>query len=300
MSVAVLDKIISDYNRKKSLSKYVSLVADEIEFYSKQNKFYKLPQDFIIDVIKRSSSLSSDICCNLAKNLPGIQFEILKNIELDETSNLQQIIEVISAFDGIPLLNLLKEKYSDEQQLVDRDWKFLYEETEAKYEKLNHEHELFKSISDIKDKAATFVGDMVNAHQANMYPDYISAESLEEIIAELSNKPTTVSEAQEMLDTIQRKHKIITGLETPPDGKLTILTPEQIKSLTFDQAMNKLEEAISILERTPLNGPEHDQLYQYAKDLKEYCNSLLKSGKEAIMGIARENNIPLSEIGIYD
>lgn len=71
-----------------------------------------------------------------------------------------------------------------------------------------------------------------------------------------------------------------------------------IKNLSFDDAMTQLEEKIALLEKE--ENSDNQKLYEEAVALKEYCAELLKKEKEEIKKIARENNIPLSEIGLTD
>lgn len=72
----------------------------------------------------------------------------------------------------------------------------------------------------------------------------------------------------------------------------------EIKDLTFDEAMAQLEEKIALLEKE--ENSNNQKLYDEAVALKEYCADLLKKEKEEIKRIAKENNIPLSEIGLED
>lgn len=72
----------------------------------------------------------------------------------------------------------------------------------------------------------------------------------------------------------------------------------EIKDLTFDEAMAQLEEKIALLEKE--ENANNQELYDEAVALKEYCADLLKKEKEEIKRIARENNIPLSEIGLTE
>lgn len=72
----------------------------------------------------------------------------------------------------------------------------------------------------------------------------------------------------------------------------------EIKDLTFDEAMAQLEEKIALLEKE--ENANNQELYDEAVALKEYCADLLKKEKEEIKRIAKENNIPLSEIGLTE
>ncbi len=72
----------------------------------------------------------------------------------------------------------------------------------------------------------------------------------------------------------------------------------EIKDLTFDEAMTQLEEKIALLEKE--ENANNQELYDEAVALKEYCADLLKKEKEEIKRIAKENNIPLSEIGLTE
>ena len=73
---------------------------------------------------------------------------------------------------------------------------------------------------------------------------------------------------------------------------------KDVKELSFDEAMTQLEEKISLLEKE--ENTDNQALYEEAVALKEHCAELLKKEKEEIKRIAKENNIPLSEIGMTD
>lgn len=68
------------------------------------------------------------------------------------------------------------------------------------------------------------------------------------------------------------------------------------KSLSFDEAMNQLEAKITELEKP--ENEDNQKLFDEAMALKDYCAELLKKEKENIIKIAKENNIPLEEIGL--
>lgn len=73
---------------------------------------------------------------------------------------------------------------------------------------------------------------------------------------------------------------------------------EQFKNLSFDEAMSLLESKIALLEKE--ENADNQKLYEEAIALKEQCARLLKKEKDDIIKIAKENNIPLSEIGLNE
>lgn len=76
---------------------------------------------------------------------------------------------------------------------------------------------------------------------------------------------------------------------------------EKYEGLSFDEAMKLLEEKISYLESDDQeNEEELAKVYDEAVLLKNYCAKLLASERAEIKRIAKENNIPLSEIGLED
>lgn len=70
----------------------------------------------------------------------------------------------------------------------------------------------------------------------------------------------------------------------------------EFKNLSFDEAMDQLEAKITELEK--LENENDQKLFNEAIALKDYCAELLKKEKEDIIRIAKENNIPLEEIGL--
>lgn len=72
----------------------------------------------------------------------------------------------------------------------------------------------------------------------------------------------------------------------------------KLEGLTFDEAMEQLENKINKLEKD--DGVDNQGLYEEAVALKEYCADLLKKEKEEIIKIAKENNIALSDIGLNE
>lgn len=67
-------------------------------------------------------------------------------------------------------------------------------------------------------------------------------------------------------------------------------------NLSFDKAMEQLEAKITELEKP--ENEDNQKLFDEAMALKDYCAELLKKEKENIIKIAKENNIPLEEIGL--
>ena len=299
MSLSVLDAVISAYNQNKPVAKYITLVSNDLDFYINQDKFYKLPSSFILSVVKKTDNINPQWVSSIAKRIPDIQSELIKYAKIDDSANLSEIISAISSFNEIPILSLIAEKYRNEEQLVDRDWKYSFEEINSKYKMLSEEHEKEKQISTVMDEVLSFADNVINAHKNKKYVSTVKAEDIEDLIAGITKKPHSVEEAENILSTLKRKHESLTGMPAPPE-KLKILSKEEIKHLTYDQAMTNLEEAISQLETMPLHDSTEGELYEYAINLREYCNTLLKNEKESIIRIARENNIPLSEIGLSD
>ena len=70
----------------------------------------------------------------------------------------------------------------------------------------------------------------------------------------------------------------------------------EFKNLSFDEAMDQLEAKITELEKP--ENENNQTLFDEAMALKDYCAELLKKEKEDIIKIAKENNIPLEEIGL--
>ena len=70
----------------------------------------------------------------------------------------------------------------------------------------------------------------------------------------------------------------------------------EFKNLSFDEAMDQLEAKITELEKP--ENENNQKLFDEAMALKDYCAELLKIEKEDIIKIAKENNIPLEEIGL--
>lgn len=72
-----------------------------------------------------------------------------------------------------------------------------------------------------------------------------------------------------------------------------------MENLNFDQAMEQLEAILNELENSDnLSEEEINEKLQKAEELKNYCKGLLKAEKEEIIRVAKENNIPLEEIGL--
>ena len=73
-----------------------------------------------------------------------------------------------------------------------------------------------------------------------------------------------------------------------------------MENLTFDEAMSKLESILNELESKgeSLSTEEIEAKINEAEKLRDHCKELLKKEKEEIIRTARENNIPLEDIGI--
>ena len=73
-----------------------------------------------------------------------------------------------------------------------------------------------------------------------------------------------------------------------------------MENLTFDEAMSKLESILNELESKgeSLSTEEIEAKISEAEKLRDHCKELLKKEKEEIIRTAKENNIPLEDIGI--
>ena len=74
---------------------------------------------------------------------------------------------------------------------------------------------------------------------------------------------------------------------------------EKYEGMSFDEAMKLFEEKISLLEKDE-DGQDVGKIYQEAVELRDYCAKLLSDEREEIKKIAKENNIPLSEIRLEE
>ena len=74
---------------------------------------------------------------------------------------------------------------------------------------------------------------------------------------------------------------------------------EKYEGMSFEEAMKLFEEKISLLEKDE-DGQDVGKIYQEAVELRDYCAKLLSDEREEIKRIAKENNIPLSEIGLEE
>lgn len=75
---------------------------------------------------------------------------------------------------------------------------------------------------------------------------------------------------------------------------------EKYEGMSFEEAMNLLEEKIALLEKEEESDEDLTNIYEEAVNLKNYCAQLLSNEREEIRRIAKENNIPLSEIGLEE
>lgn len=73
-----------------------------------------------------------------------------------------------------------------------------------------------------------------------------------------------------------------------------------MENLTFDESMGKLESILDELESKSdsLTPEEIEAKITEAEKLRDHCKDLLKKEKEEIIKTARDNNIPLEDIGI--
>ncbi|MDR1499320.1 MAG: hypothetical protein LBS34_03465 [Rickettsiales bacterium] len=79
---------------------------------------------------------------------------------------------------------------------------------------------------------------------------------------------------------------------------------QEAKNLTFDDALSRLESLLDTIEEGAKDGKiseaEIDSKIEEAEKLRDYCKDLLRKEKEDIIRVAKENNIPLEEIGISE
>jgi exonuclease VII small subunit len=80
--------------------------------------------------------------------------------------------------------------------------------------------------------------------------------------------------------------------------KIDELLAAKTEQLTFDEAMSQLEEMVSLLEKE--ENMDNQPLYEKAVITKEHCSFLLKKEKAEIIRVAKENNIPLADLGLTE
>ena len=75
-----------------------------------------------------------------------------------------------------------------------------------------------------------------------------------------------------------------------------------ITNLTFEEAMARLEELLNELENKgdSLSSEEIEAKISEAEALRDHCKELLKKEKAEIIKTAKENNIPLKDIGLSE
>jgi exonuclease VII small subunit len=79
---------------------------------------------------------------------------------------------------------------------------------------------------------------------------------------------------------------------------------KNIEEMTFDEAIEELENILSVLQGVSnetdgnVSGDEVEAQLERADKLKDYCKKLLEKEREDIIRTAKENNIPLDEIGL--
>ena len=75
-----------------------------------------------------------------------------------------------------------------------------------------------------------------------------------------------------------------------------------MENLSFDDAMAKLETILNDLEsKGDGSSPEEiEAKISEAEQLRDHCKELLKQEKAEIIKTAKENNIPLSDIGLSE
>ena len=73
---------------------------------------------------------------------------------------------------------------------------------------------------------------------------------------------------------------------------------KKLSEMTFDEAMELLEKKIALLEKE--ENADNQKLYEEAVALKDHCSKLLIKEREEIKKMAKENNIPLEDIGLSE
>jgi exonuclease VII small subunit len=79
---------------------------------------------------------------------------------------------------------------------------------------------------------------------------------------------------------------------------------KNIEEMTFDEAIEELENILSVLQGASnetdgnMSSEEVEGQLERADQLKNYCKKLLEKEREDIIRTAKENNIPLDEIGL--
>ena len=287
----IIKKFLSYLNDGKDTSKYESVISDSIDKFANLDEFYSLPSNIILKIVGQCESLTPTICQTLASHLPDKQLELLKVISLPEETTFEDLSKSISAFSEIPILMLYAEKSSEVSTSVEKDYQYYYNEEKKK-------NEINKEIIEINSNITKFIGKVNEALKNGWYEKDFSRK-LGLLINSVfdfysSGISNDIIVVREFYQTLINEHKNITGLEMPPKPKEN--------TISFDQAMHQLETILNKLsdEADNLSSFEVEELIQQAENLRNICKSHLTSERSNIIKTAKDNNIPLRDIGIID
>ena len=68
------------------------------------------------------------------------------------------------------------------------------------------------------------------------------------------------------------------------------MTSKDISKLSFEQAMNELEDVVAKLENGQVPLEDSIKLYEMGNDLKKYCEQKLKEAEEKVSQITISND----------
>ena len=68
------------------------------------------------------------------------------------------------------------------------------------------------------------------------------------------------------------------------------MTSKDISKLSFEQAMNELEDVVAKLENGQVPLEDSIKLYEMGNDLKKYCEQKLKEAEEQVSQITFSND----------
>lgn len=289
----------------KDTKDYEEIVADSIESYIQIPELYTLPDQVLVRIFSNCQILQLSSIKEVVVRAKGKQMLLLPHLKPPDVYHEKaEINEVIKELTDIPLFVPFAKAHEDDKLVPDRDWKYEIDKLNEQLETTKGEYNSLKKVVDIKQEFISYICEIQHAMSNNLYETRRAAEAANHLAIVLFNGMNR-NESYEwyvsIFERIKASHKQITGSERPPkirENEVEEILKLDIKSLSYDHAMSALERAISLLE-----NPQHsnnEALYEKAIIIKAYCQELLLKEKSEIMRIARENNIPLSEIGLVE
>ena len=160
--------LLNEGGNKDRIEGYKEVLIDSIDETIKEENFYKLPTNEILEIIGKSELDDVELLCKLISNMnqnKGKKSALLLNVIESKKATFEECIQIISKFEQCPICIRTGELFSENVNLPETDYEHEIEELQREIEKLKEEKNTRKKtyFPPVTEKPSDFESDICKA-----------------------------------------------------------------------------------------------------------------------------------------